>query len=62
MKRHRIVDIMKYVNIYFIQCAKQTVFVESSMFPKCAGSCLSVEAWEFRPAKMLAKSEMLAKS
>ena len=60
VKRHRINDIMKYVNIYLIQCAKQTtVFVDSSLFPKFAGSCLSVVAWEFRPAEMLAKSEIL---
>jgi hypothetical protein len=32
------------------------------MFPKCAGSCLSVVAWEFRPAEIMAKSKMLAKN
>jgi hypothetical protein len=38
------------------------MFVDLSMFLKCDGSCLSVVAWELRPAEIMAKSEMLAKS
>ena len=37
MKRPRINDIMKYVNIIYLLYSmhKQTVFVDSSVFPKC---------------------------